>query len=128
MDELSSAARKFYDWLETFLEEAQTKEFTALDIRKVNKINPRTLNNYLNELKLFSYVQVVGGNKHREGYRYKLTELSELANQQSGIEKQLNQILERISQPVSQNPLADSQSQATTEKVSRKKRKIKTLS
>ena len=128
VDELSSAARKFYDWLEAFLEEAQTKEFTALDIRKVNKINPRTLNNYLNELKLFSYVQVVGGNKHREGYRYKLTELSELANQQSGIEKQLNQILERISQPVSQNLLADSQSQATTEKVSRKKQKIKTLS
>jgi len=125
-DELSSSARKFYDWLEAFLKEAQTNEFTALDIRKVNKINPRTLNNYLNELKLFSYVQVVGGNKHREGYRYKLTDLSELATHQSGIEKQLNQILERISRSVSQTPLSDSQSLATTQKTSRKKQTQKT--
>ena len=126
-DELSSAARKFYDWLENFLEEAQTNEFTALDIRKANKTHPRTLNNYLNELKNYHYIQVVGGNKHREGYRYKRTEINELPSYQSDIEKQLNQVLERISRSVSQKALSDSQSHATTRKTSRKKEKQKTL-
>jgi hypothetical protein len=57
-DELSTSARGFYNWLVAFLNEAQTLQFTALDIRKAKPIHPRTLNRYLQELKLFSYIQV----------------------------------------------------------------------
>lgn len=95
-DELSTTARGFYNWLHKFLAEAKTNQFTALDIRKAKRIHPRTLNNYLNDLKLYSYVQVVGGNKHREGYIYKLTNISELTELQNGIEASLKTTLDKI--------------------------------
>jgi len=41
-------------------------------------------------------VQVVGGNKHREGYIYKLTNISELAELQNGIEASLKKTLDKI--------------------------------
>lgn len=76
-DELSTTARGFYNWLQKFLKDAQTDQFTALDIRKIQRIHPRTLNRYLQELCLFNYIQVTGGNKYREGYQYKLTPFDE---------------------------------------------------
>lgn len=95
-DELSTTARGFYQWLKKYLQEAKTNQFTALDIRKAKRIHPRTLNNYLQELKLFSYVQIVGGNKHREGFIYKLTDINELTELQNGIETSLKQTLEKV--------------------------------
>lgn len=95
-DELSTTTRGFYHWLVKFLEEAGTKQFTALDIRKEKAIHPRTLNRYLQELKIYSYVQVVGGNKHREGFRYKLTEFGNQTDIQNRIENDLKNTLEKI--------------------------------
>lgn len=95
-DELSTTARGFYTWLQKFLAELSCNRFTALDIRKAKRINPRTLNHYLNDLKLYNYIQVMGGNKYREGYTYKLTHLSEQASLQNGIEQSLKTTLEKI--------------------------------
>lgn len=95
-DELSTSARGFYHWLTGFLTEAKTTQFTALDIRKAKAIHPRTLNRYLQELKIFSYIQVTGGNKHREGFIYKLTNLGNHTDTQSKIETDLNKTLELI--------------------------------
>jgi DNA-binding HxlR family transcriptional regulator len=95
-DELSTTARGFYNWLQKFLKEAKTNQFTALDIRKTRSVHPRTLNNYLNELKLFNYIQITGGNKHREGFIYKLTNLGNQTELQTNIEQSLNNTLEQI--------------------------------
>lgn len=95
-DELSTTARGFYNWLVEFLETAKTKQFTALDIRKAKAIHPRTLNRYLQELKLYSYVKVVGGNKHRGGYRYETTSFGNQTDLKNRIEKALNENLEKI--------------------------------
>ncbi|WP_299434339.1 hypothetical protein [uncultured Maribacter sp.] len=95
-DELSTTARGFYKWLTEFLAEAKTTQFTALDIRKAKAIHPRTLNRYLQELKLYSYVKVVGGNKHREGFRYKITEFGNQTDVQNKIEKGLQETLKKI--------------------------------
>lgn len=95
-DELSTSARGFYNWLSKFLAEAKTNQFTALDIRKAKPIHPRTLNNYLNELKLFGYVQVIGGNKHREGFIYKLTGFGNHSDKQSKIEQSIAATLKAV--------------------------------
>jgi DNA-binding HxlR family transcriptional regulator len=95
-DELSTSARGFYHWLTNFLTEAKTNQFTALDIRKAKPIHPRTLNRYLQELKLFSYIQVAGGNKHREGFIYKLTNFGNHTDTQSKIEQDLQATLKTI--------------------------------
>ncbi|MCF6183422.1 MAG: hypothetical protein L3J56_02140 [Bacteroidales bacterium] len=121
-DELSTTTRGFYHWLTNFLKEAETKQFTALDIRKEKAIHPRTLNRYLQELKTYSYVQITGGNKHREGYRYKLTQFGNQTDIQNRIEKDLKTTLEKIqkaeqkenknSKPVGQTPVSNPEKQA----------------
>jgi DNA-binding HxlR family transcriptional regulator len=95
-DELNTSARGFYNWLQKFLNEAKTNQFTALDIRKTRSVHPRTLNNYLSELKLFGYVQVVGGNKHREGFIYKLTNFGNQTDKQSKIEQSIQATLKAV--------------------------------
>lgn len=117
-DELSTPARGFYNWLNSFLTEAKTQQFTTLDIRKAKAIHPRTLNRYLQELKLFSYIQVTGGNKNRDGFIYKLTNFGNQTDTQSKIEQGLQSTLKNVwdeyekqnvrsSKSVSQKPLAD---------------------
>lgn len=95
-DELNTSARGFYNWLQKFLNEAKTNQFTAVDIRKTKSVHPRTLNNYLQELKLFGYVQVVGGNKHREGFIYKLTNFGNQTDKQSKIEQSIAATLKAV--------------------------------
>tara|TARA_R110000868_G_scaffold346538_2_gene607655 strand:- start:603 stop:2210 length:1608 start_codon:yes stop_codon:yes gene_type:complete len=127
-DELSTSARGFYNWLNKYLTEAKTDQFNALDIRKAKRIHPRTLNRYLQELTLFHYIQITGGNKHREGFIYKLSNLSELTELQNGIENDLKKTMEKIrkeheketkkadqknqSKPVGQKPMSDLQTQS----------------
>jgi hypothetical protein len=95
-DELSSPARGFYNWLSRFVTEAAATEFTNLDVRKAKQIHPRTLNNYLTELKTFSYIQITGGNKHRGGFTYKLTGLDKHGNIKCNIETELQNTLQTI--------------------------------
>jgi uncharacterized protein YdiU (UPF0061 family) len=95
-DELSTTARGFYNWLKKYLSEAKTNQFTALDVRKAKRIHPRTLNRYLQELTLFNYIQITGGNKYREGYRYKITNLNEDNGLNIGIEKALQATLKNV--------------------------------
>lgn len=111
-DELSTSARGFYNWLKKFLAEAKTKEFTALDIRKAKAIHPRTLNRYLQELTLFNYVQITGGNKHRGGFIYKLTDLENVSARHAAVETSLQNTLDKINgtlcdlpQPTEQQPI-----------------------
>jgi len=112
-DELSTSARGFYIWLQKYLTEAQTNQFTALDVRKAKRIHPRTLNRYLQELTLFHYIQITGGNKYREGYRYKITNISEDNALNKSIENALKKTMELIkeehSKTVGQTPLTNSQ-------------------
>ncbi len=128
-DELSTSARGFYNWLKKYLTEAKTKQFTSLDIRKAKQIHPRTLNRYLQELTLFHYLQIIGGNKHRGGFIYKITDLNELTTLQNNIETSLQNTLDNIkiehSKTVSQNPVSNSKTPTTKEKISRTTPKVK---
>jgi DNA-binding HxlR family transcriptional regulator len=132
-DELSASARGFYNWLQSFLNEAKTNQFTALDIRKAKRIHPRTLNRYLQELTLFQYIQVTGGNKYREGYQYKITNMGEDNGLNTGIENALRQTLESIkaehdkqcSETVGQPLLTNSQTPTTKGKPSKTTKELK---
>jgi len=127
-DELSTTARGFYSWLQKYLNEAQTKQFTALDVRKAKRIHPRTLNRYLQELCLFHYIQITGGNKYREGYRYKTTNFNEDNTLNKNIENALQKTLETIkaehSKTVGQTPLTNPQSPAVKGKNSRTTQRV----
>jgi DNA-binding HxlR family transcriptional regulator len=114
-DELSTNARNFYNWLTSFLTEAKTKEFTQLDIRKVKNIHPRTLARHLQELVLFSYIHVCGGNKHRGGFIYKLTGFDKTNGIQCNIEADLQSTMQKIWEAYnSQNKKEDSKQETVT--------------
>jgi hypothetical protein len=102
-DELSTSTRGFYNWLIKFLDEAKTNQFTALDIRKIKPIHPRTLNRYLQELKLYSHLQIVGGNKHREGFVYKITGFGSQSDVQHKIEKEIRNTLNKVWEQYNKN-------------------------
>lgn len=136
VDELSTSARGFYNWLNSYLDESKRTQFTALDIRTLKQIHPRTLNRYLQELTLFNYLQIVGGNKYRGGFIYKSTDLKNALSTQNNIETSLKNTLEAIkempaealrSKSVSQKAVSNSQTQATTTKNSRTTQKPKFL-
>jgi hypothetical protein len=95
-DELSTATRGFYNWLHNYLKEAQTTQFTALDVRKTKRTHPRTLNRYLQELTMFNYLQITGGNKYREGYQYKITNFDDTNALNNNIEKALKATLDKV--------------------------------
>jgi hypothetical protein len=114
-DELSSPARGFYNWLSRFVKDAadaNTNQFTQLDIRKSKAIHPRTLARHLQELVLFNYVQITGGNKHRGGFTYKLTGLDKHGNIKCSIETELNDTLKTIWNAFNGNRMEASQVQA----------------
>jgi hypothetical protein len=113
-DELSTSSRGFYHWLSSYLTEAKTNQFNALDIRKIKRIHPRTLNRYLQELKMFNYITIIGGNKHREGFIYKLTSLGDQNDIQSKIEANILDTITKIkgSKTVSQTTLTNAENQA----------------
>ncbi|MDR0561001.1 MAG: hypothetical protein LBG92_12625 [Prevotellaceae bacterium] len=126
-DELSTNARGFYVWLKEFLKKAETQQFTALDVRKAKRLHPRTLNRYLQELCLFNYIQIAGGNKYREGYRYKITDFDTENGFNTGIETALKSTLQQIkaeyekqvSKTDGQTPLSNLQSAENKQKRSR---------
>jgi hypothetical protein len=72
----------------------------------------------LQELTLFNYIQIAGGNKYREGYRYKITNFDEENGLNTSIENALKTTLETIkaehekqnSKTDGQTPLSNSQS------------------
>lgn len=116
-DELSTSVRGFYKWLTEYLQQAKTTQFTALDIRKTKPIHPRTLNRYLQELKLFSYIQVAGGNKHREGFIYKLTDFGNQKEVQGRIEQEMQATLKDVwnAYRKEQNPPTEPEQKAESE-------------
>jgi hypothetical protein len=115
-DELSTPARGFLTWLQKHLSEAATKQFTALDIRKTLRVHPRTLNRYLQELCLFNYIQITGGNKHRGGFIYKLTGLDELSGLQKSITEALSKTLNTISRTSTPNKQTEQAKESKADK------------
>jgi len=96
-------------------------------VRKAKRIHPRTLNRYLQELCLFHYVQVTGGNKYREGYRYKTTNINDDNTLNKSIETALKKTIEAIkaehsktvgqNQPTNpKNPITKGKESKTTQK------------
>jgi hypothetical protein len=95
-DELSGVIRDFYNWLKQWQQENKLKQFFANDIRKDNRVNPRTLNRYLQELNDYGLLQIAGGNKHRTGYAYKLIEVKSFETLTQSIDTQVKQVIENI--------------------------------
>jgi hypothetical protein len=95
-DELSGAAREFYQYLKQWNGQDKKKGFYASDIRQENRIHPRTLNRYLQELTDYGLLQITGGNRHRTGYSYKITPNRNYETLQKSINEQLERVIKNV--------------------------------
>ena len=101
-DELSGASREFYQWLGSterqFINSTQNnnKGFYARNIREESRINPRTLNRYLQELSDYGLLQITGGNKHKTGYSYQITQSKDYEKLQKSINTQIKNVMQNV--------------------------------
>lgn len=95
-DELSAAVRNFLESVKALLTKQKKQSFYAMEIRQVLNLHPRTLRRYLYELYEFGYIKITGGNKYKKGYEYELTELGNINSLQSGIDKHIESLMQKI--------------------------------
>jgi DNA primase len=95
-DELSEAARTFYEWVKSLDTKLPNKGFYGSDIRKENRIHPRTLNRYLQELTDYGLLEIVGGNKHKTGYSYKIVPNKDYETLQKSIDEQIEKVMHAV--------------------------------
>jgi hypothetical protein len=95
-DELTNACRQFLENLKKNLEKQNKESFFRKDIRDIIRINPDTLRYYLSQLTKYGYLKIVGGNKHKSGYEYEISDKEEYARLSESIETALDTCLQAI--------------------------------
>jgi DNA primase len=95
-DELSGEVRNFLDRIRLFLKTEARQSFFGSDIRLPLKLHPRTLRNYLYELRQFGYIKISGGDKYRRGYEYELTDLGGQETIRPGIDAHIGVMMKKI--------------------------------
>lgn len=95
-DELAAVTRSFFEKLKLHLTENKLESFTPQQIRKVFRIEPRTLQRYIRDLKQYGYIKPVSGFKHRKGFEYSVTDGSEYSQLKSEIDAHLQGIVESL--------------------------------
>jgi len=95
-DELTKATRSFFEMLKQHLQEENQQSFTPQQIRRTFRIEPRTLQRYVRELKQYGLIKTVSGFKHRRGFEYSVADETEYSRLKSEIDHHLETILENL--------------------------------
>jgi len=95
-DELTQVTRGFLEKLKLHLVENKIESFTAQQIRKVFRVEPRTIQRYIRELKQYGFIKPVSGFVHRKGFEYTITDANEYSQLKSGIDTHLQSIIEQL--------------------------------
>ena len=103
-DELSGACRKFYDWVGSPDRQFNGAGFYASEVRQEIQIHPRTLHRYLSELTEYGRLQIIGGNKHKTGYQYTLTNYSRDTNLRTSIDSKVEKTIEQVNKVHASRP------------------------
>ena len=96
-DELTKVTRSFFELLKNHLTETSEQSFTPHQIRKAFRIEPRTLQRYIRELKQYGLIKTVSGFKHRRGFEYSVADGSEYSRLKLEVDGHLQAIIEKIS-------------------------------
>ena len=95
-DELAQATRIFFERLKQHLSESSLESFTPQQIRKAFRIEPRTIQRYIRELKQYGFIKPVSGFKHRKGFEYNISDQEEYSRLKSEIDTHLGGIIEKL--------------------------------
>jgi DNA primase len=95
-DELNGAVRDFYEWLQEWNSKRESPSFSSNEVRQENKMHPRTLNRYLQELIGYGYIGITGGKKQRTGYIYALVPTRERKAMEEKINAQIKEVMQKV--------------------------------
>ncbi|MBC7688238.1 MAG: toprim domain-containing protein [Aquabacterium sp.] len=95
-DELTQVTRGFLEKLKQHLSENKIESFTAQQIRKVFRVEPRTIQRYIRELKQYGFIKPVSGFVHRKGFEYTIADANEYSQLKTEIDTHLQSILEHL--------------------------------
>jgi DNA primase len=95
-DELTAATRSFYEKLKQYMTDNKQESFTPQQIRKVLRIEPRTIQRYIRELKQYGFIKPVSGFKHRKGFEYNVIDANEYRQLKTEIDTHLQAIIEKL--------------------------------
>jgi DNA primase len=92
-DELTQVTRGFLEKLKLHLSENKIESFTAQQIRKVFRVEPRTIQRYIRELKQYGFIKPVSSFVHRKGFEYNITDTNEYSQLKTEIDTHLQNII-----------------------------------
>jgi DNA primase catalytic core len=95
-DELTQVTRGFLEKLKGYLSENKIESFTAQQIRKVFRVEPRTIQRYIRELKQYGFIKPVSGFVHRKGFEYTITDANEYSQLTTEIDSHLQSIIVQL--------------------------------
>jgi DNA primase len=95
-DELTKACRDFLEMVKGLLTKEKKTSFYRSNIREWTRINPDNVRHYLAQLVKFGYVKIIGGNKHKGGFEYEITDKDEYTKLNNSVQSALDKALEEI--------------------------------
>ncbi len=95
-DELTKATRSFLERLKLHLTENKEISFTTQQIRKLFRIEPRTIQRYIGELRQYGFIKQISQFKHRKGFEYSIVDGEEYKQLKTEINKHLEAILQKL--------------------------------
>jgi DNA primase len=95
-DELTQVTRGFLEKLKQYLAANKMESFTAQQIRKVFRVEPRTIQRYIRELKQYGFIKPVSGFVHRKGFEYTITDANEYSQLKTEIDSHLQSIIGQL--------------------------------
>jgi ABC-type dipeptide/oligopeptide/nickel transport system ATPase component len=95
-DELTKATREFFERLKSYMQENQLTSFKTQDMRRVFRMEPRTIQRYMKELVQYGQLKRIYGVKGRSGFEYGLQDGDGYQALQTEIQRHLNEILQQI--------------------------------
>ncbi|HYC27705.1 MAG TPA: hypothetical protein VEB42_02800, partial [Chitinophagaceae bacterium] len=90
------ATRTFFERLKAHISEQQQVSFKMQDIRKVFRMEPRTVQRYMKELSGYGYIRRTGGRRGRSGFEYMITETEEYHKLTKAIDGHIETVLQAV--------------------------------
>ena len=95
-DELTKTCRDFLENLKLQVIKENIPTFFRAQVRVWFRINPHNLRYYLSQLVQYGYLQIVGGNKHKQGYEYEITNREEYIKLNTSISNALDHAFSQL--------------------------------
>jgi len=95
-DLLGNASRNFFEELKVWAEEQKINVFTSKEIAQALRKKPNTIKSHIRDLREYGLLEVVSGDRYRNGFNYSISEKGEYGTIQKQVQETLNLSLKLI--------------------------------